>query len=358
MAPDDLREFPLPDPRLLTGDEAEVAFSLNPAAVELPPGERPEPKLANAPPMIGFDDPAPEAEAADPDPPLLDVARAVDEPEPRMTDQERRDWIIDLTAAVGVHLLSFLVFMYWTAAPAEVAPPIPVTLVLEEPPPKPAPPRQAKPETKPPPGRLASIAIGDPAAKPAKPAAATPPVDEPQKPRAAPPRRPAPPRPELVSALPKPAPMPEPQLKLSEPVAPPAAREPAAPPPPVRHAAVRPAPHSPAERPWGKIPGPAATQDEYLAYANALIRHYQEMIPRSLLSGRSGIVVISILVLADGTIARVAIKESSGYPEIDQRAERMVAAVKRFPPLPQWFQGPSMMLSYHMIFGDRMALPY
>jgi TonB family protein len=127
---------------------------------------------------------------------------------------------------------------------------------------------------------------------------------------------------------------------------------------PIRHeAAARSAPHPSAAQPWGRIPGPTATADEYLAYANALIRHNQELIPPALLKGRNGMAVISILVLADGTIAQIAIKESSGYPEIDERAERMIAAVKRFPPLPQWFRGPSMLLSYHMLFGDRMVLP-
>ena len=32
--------------------------------------------------------------------------------------------------------------------------------------------------------------------------------------------------------------------------------------------------------------------------------------------------------------------QSSGYPDIDERVEQMVAAVGRFPPLPQWFQAP------------------
>lgn len=356
MAPDDLPDFPLPGLQPLTDEGAEAAFALNPAAVALPFGERPEPNFSSVPVVIGFDDdPQPEPKAADPEPPLLDLARAVDEPELRTTGQDRRDWIVDLTAAVGVHLLSFLIFMYWTAAPAEIAAPIPVTLVLEKPPPKPEPPPELKAETKPPPGRLASADLGDPAAKPAKPAAASPTDGAKMTQAAAMALRRQPARPELVSALPRPAPLPEPELKLLEPVMKPAVPDRATPAKPAikREVAARSAPHPPP----GRIPGPAATQDEYLAYVNGLIRHNQEMIPVSLLSGRNGEAVISILVLADGTIARVAIKESSGYPEIDQRAERMVATVKRFPPLPRWFEGESMLLSYHMLFGDRMVLP-
>ncbi len=211
-------------------------------------------------------------------------------------------------------------------------------------------------EAKPQPGHLASIDIGDPTAKRAKPVeAAEPPADQPKETHAkatAPPKEELRP-PELVSALPKPAPAPEPDLKPAEP-------EPAAialAEPPVKHAtAARPAPQH-RERPWGRVPGPSATEDEYLAYANALIGRYQEMIPTALLKGRNGQTVINILVLADGTIASIAVLESSDYPEIDQRAERMIAAVKRFPPLPRWVHGPSMMLSYHLVFGDRVVLP-
>jgi periplasmic protein TonB len=343
VAPDDLRDFPLPD-RCLPEDTGaeEVGFAIDPAVVAVPETAQREPVFQAGPVMIGFDGPEAEAEPAEPEPPPLDLARAVDEPELQTAGQDRRDWIVDLTAAAGVHLVSFLVFMYWTAAPAEIAPPIPVQLVLEEPRPKPELPPRPKPETRPPPGRLASTDIGDPTAKPAKPAADS---------RALP-------APELVSALPRPAPRPEPELKLLEPVVRPAAPARPARAKPIRHeAAARSAPHPSAEQPWGRIPGPTATTDEYLAYANALIRHNQEMIPPALLKGRNGTAVISILVLADGTIAQIAIKESSGYPEIDERAERMIAAVKRFPPLPQWFQGTSMLLSYHMLFGDRMVLP-
>lgn len=339
MAPDDLRDLPLPD--LWLTEEAEedgVVFAIDSAAAPVPETAQREPSLDVGPIMVGFDDdPEPELQPADPEPPLLDLARAADEPEPQTSDQGRRDWIVDLGAAVGVHLLSFVVFMYWTAAPAEIAAPIPVHLVIEQPAAVP------KPETKPPPGRLGSTSLGDPTAKPARPAPDSSSV----------------PQSELVSALPRPASLPEPELKLAEPVLKPAAPDrPAAAKPPIKHeAAARSAPHPRSDSAWGRMPGPNATEDEYLAYANTLIRRNQELIPAALLRGRNGTVVISILVLADGTIAHIEIKESSGYPDIDQRAERMVAAVKRFPPLPQWFTGTTMLLSYHMLFGDRMVLP-
>jgi TonB family protein len=365
VAPDDLRDFPLPDWHTPAEEQVEwKAFAMNPAAGELPEEALREPTfdagpVPTGPVLIGFDHPDP----AEPDPKLelahLDPGRGVGEPDVplALSVQQRREWAVGVAGALGAHLLPLLVLLPWPITPAPLPAPIAVTIVLEAPPPEP------KPEPKPPAGRLASADLGDPTAKPPKPrpAAAAAPVDEPKLTHAAAtalPRK-ALPRPELVSALPKPAPLPEAELKLAEPEVKPAVPDRAAPAkPPIRYeAAARSTPHPSADPRWGRVPGPAATQDEYLAYANALIRRNQELIPASLLKGRNGTAVISILVLADGTIARIAIKESSGYPDIDQRAERMVAAVKRFPALPQWFQATSMLLSYHMLFGDRMVLP-
>lgn len=357
MAPDDLRDFPLPEARPLTGDAGdETTFALDPVTVALPFSERPEPRFDSGPVMVGFDEPEPVEAENEPDHPDRHFVRSEPESQAPRSTEWQRSWAVDLAAAGVVHVLTLLLLLPWPLMPTEIARPIPVQLVLEQPPPTPAPPPERKPEAKPPPGRLASTDIGDPTAKPAKPAAAPePPVEQPQKLHAvaktAPQKAPRPP--ELVSALRMPARMLGPEIKLLDPSPRASALK-----VPVKHeAAVRPAPHPLAATPWGRIPGPTATEDEYLAYANALIRRNQEMIPGALLRGRNGTAVINILVLADGTIAQIAIKESSGYPEIDQRAEQMVAAVKRFPPLPQWFRGTGITLSYHMLFGNRMVLP-
>ena len=52
---------------------------------------------------------------------------------------------------------------------------------------------------------------------------------------------------------------------------------------------------------------------------------YIDLLPRAFVGNRRGEAVLSVLVLDDGTIARIAVRESSGYPDIDQRIEQMTA---------------------------------
>jgi TonB family protein len=104
----------------------------------------------------------------------------------------------------------------------------------------------------------------------------------------------------------------------------------------------------------GRIPGPAATRDEYLAYLVYLTRKHLNLLPMSVIAGRRGETVIDILVLDNGTLARVGIQQSSGYPDIDRRVEAMIRAVGRFPPLPQWFQGPAMPLEFKLFFPEAL----
>ena len=320
-----------------------VLSESDPTATAAPETARPEPVLAAAPFLVEFD------EIERRDPARLDPARAIAASEEAPPPSRRAALPLGLLASLAVHLLPLLVLLHWNSAPAESAAPIPVQLVLEEPPPPP-PPEASK---RPPPGRLASVDIGDPAAKPDQPEAAAGraadlPGDQPDKTQIAaalPPPKPMPP-PELVSALPKPAPPPETAAL-------PGAPQPIGPvKPPVKQAVVaRLAPH-PHPAPRAQVLGPAATRDEYLAYCITLVRRYYDMLPRSFLAGRHGATRLNILVLSDGTIVRVAVAQSSGYPEIDRRVEQMVGAVRRFPPLPQWVQGPSITLIYHLAFPD------
>jgi protein TonB len=136
--------------------------------------------------------------------------------------------------------------------------------------------------------------------------------------------------------------------------------------PPLEPAAVplpKPAPKPPAAtsmwrrldapRP-GRVPGPAATRDEYLAYLVTLTMRHRDQLPLSVIGGRRGNTYLKILVLGDGTIARIAVAQSSGYPDIDERVERMIAAVGRYPPLPQWIQEPSWELTFHLRFPEAL----
>ena len=74
------------------------------------------------------------------------------------------------------------------------------------------------------------------------------------------------------------------------------------------------------------------------------------MLSPELLQGRRGTTSLAIRVLGDGTIARIAVSESSGYPDIDNRVIQIVAAVGRFPPLPPWVEQPSWDINFHLRF--------
>ena len=255
-------------------------------------------------------------------------------------EQNRNPWPLPLrlgiAGSLGLHLLPLLLLLSWTSAPAEIPMPIPVQLVIEAPPPPP-PAREAQ---KPPPrGRLASEDMGAPDAKRPEPAAAPDepvPPPEPTETQTAmvtpPPPKPEPPREAAAAPLPKPPPpkptpavhRPQPVLRLPLPLQP------------------------------GRVPGPAATRDEYLAYLVALTRRHLDLLPLSMLGARRGETTLTIRVLDDGSVARIAVAQGSGYPDIDERIERMVAAVGRFPPLPQWFQGPAMELRLRLQFPEAL----
>ena len=288
------------------------------------------------------------------EPERLDPDRATGLPEaPPSPETRRATSPLGLAGSIGVHLLPLLVLLTWHGTPPDAAVPIPVQLVvLEEPkPPPPQPPPPEAKEAKPPsPGRLASVDIGEPAAKADQPADSPEPAAEPPKETtlaAALPRAKPMPPPELVSALPKPAPVPEPDIKLADPATPQPEK------PPVSQAVaarpmpnLRPPPHS------GQVPGPAASRDEYLAYCMSLVRRHYGLLPPSFLAGRRGITVLKIMVLSNGTIAGVETALHSGYRDIDSRVEQMIAAVHRFPPLPQWIQRSSITMTYELAFPE------
>jgi TonB family protein len=249
-----------------------------------------------------------------------------------------------------LHLLPLLLLIDWPLRPPAEVTPIPVRLVFEPPPPPPKPslPKPLpKPVVRPPPGRLASEDMGDTttrgrdrakseaSADSGKPKAAeTSPQQPEQKTAAVIPPPPVPGSsglPEEKVAVEPPRPKPKPSIR-----------------PPLRQAEAR--VHM-APRP-ARFPGPAATRDEYLAYLAYLTRQHLNLLPMSVLGGRRGRTVIDILVLDNGTVATLKIGQSSGYPDIDRRIESMIVAVGRFPPLPQWFQGPSMQLEFTLKFPE------
>jgi len=305
-------------------------FDLDPAPIWPEDDARLEPMFLAGPQWIEFED----ADRRGPEPahPSLDAALLVGFDEPEKSDADRvqlraeeppltpsrRVFPMGVVGSIGVHLLPFVFLLGWGTAPGEVAAAIPIQLVIEEPPPPlpaPEPPREAT--------RLASDDIGD-TAKTTAP-------DPPPPPPPPPPPRPTSPR---VAAL---APPPKPRAPAKPAVA--------APPP-----RPQPAPKEPPRT--GRIPGPDATRDEYLAYLVSLTRQHVDLLPISVIGDRRGETTLAVLVLGDGTIARIAIAQSSGYNDIDVRIQQIVGAVRRFPPLPERFPGPDLELKLRFRFPD------
>ncbi|HEX4185584.1 MAG TPA: TonB C-terminal domain-containing protein [Stellaceae bacterium] len=285
-----------------------------------------------------------------------------------IADREKVRWLGPIGSLV-VHLLPLLLLVEWPMAAPPETEPIAVQLVLAPPPPeqplKPVPPPSPvppKPEFKPPPpGRIASEDLGDTEAKKAG-----------REPSEAPPAKDIPPRevrpsetPQQTADVVPPPPPEEPQPPPSDtqtaalvPPPPPEKPEPPKPKPKPKPAAQQSLhwteePAHTAARP-AKYPGPAATRDEYLAYVHSLIRQHYNLLPLSMVGGRRGEAEIEFVVLDDGTIGMIKVRQSSGWQDIDARVELMIAAVRRVPPLPQWFQGPSMALILHLPFPDAL----
>jgi len=335
---DSLQEFeidrkpiwPADDPRL------EPILLAGPLWIEFEEPEPPLPTLAlglpESPIVVGFE------ESAAPGDAMLDPDRAMaggDAPTPAGPAPSRAS-AAGLVGSLAVHLSPLLLLLGWTGTPVETPPPIPVQLVFE------APNSPLADEQQPPvSGPLSSESVGEPAA-PAAPqlASALPPPKTPD-----PPTLPDPPK-ELEAAI-----VPPP----SKPVVHPPPKPAPAPAPPTPAPAVAPMPQPPAHP--GRVPGPDATRDEYLAYLVVLTRQHLDLLPASLVAGRRGETLLSVRVLGDGTIARIAVTRGSGYPDIDARIEQMVAAVRRFPPLPPWFQGPVVDLNLRMRFPEALAAP-
>lgn len=237
-----------------------------------------------------------------------------------------------LFVSLALHLSPLLLLVGWASAPADIPPPpIPVQVVFEPPPPAPAA-EKIRPR-----GPLASEDMGSPT-----------------------PQEPTPPSPETAPelktalALPEPTaePLPRPDASLTDPLPPPEPPKRAAPKPVPAVHRTEPTPYNWSHK-W-RVLGPPATRDEYLAHLANLTRRHLDLLSLSLLAGRRGTTALSILVLGDGTIARISVAQSSGYPDIDRQVERMVAAVGRFPPLPQWIQESRLDLLFRIQFPEAL----
>jgi TonB family protein len=297
--------------------------------------ERPEPRMAVAPLFIEFGEPA----RLDPD--RIGLIWEV----PRATGRAIR--LRSPLVSLAAHLLPLLLIMLWPNS-VEAPETIPVQLVFEEPPPPPPQPDLQPPAPQPPqppqqkmvPGRLASVDMGDIKQKDFSrtTSATTPAAGEPQ---------PQPADTQTAKAAPSPplpTPKPSPPKEKSAFQLP----KPAGAPVPHREPTPQEAPHA------ARVAGPAASRDEYLAYLVTLTRQHLNLLPLSMIGGRRGETVISVVVYDNGTIGPISVTRGSGYPDIDQRIEQMVAAVRKAPPLPQWYQGKAVELVFTMRWPEAL----
>lgn len=333
----DWPEIAISETAVADADDFHVAVP----AIDVDDGEahdedRPEPSLAATPFFIEFDEPA----RLDPErsgliwelPPM--VSRAIELTAP--------------LASLFFHLLPMAGIILFPLLMIEPPAPIPVRLVFEAPPPPPPPPppqQPAPPQPKfevPPRGPLSSVDQG--VVKPPDLGRTPDPVQMPS----AGPQQPSPTETQTATAeqappvpLPKPVPPKEHQTAFQLPK-PPGAQTP-------RHEQTpREAQH------YARYAGPAATRDEYLAYLVSLTRQHIDLLPMSVVGGRRGETVISVTVYDNGRIGPLGVIRSSGYPDIDKRIEEMVAAVGKFPPLPQWYQGNAVQLELTLKFPEAL----
>lgn len=264
-----------------------------------------------------------------------------------------------LAVSVLLHSLPLLALIGWQAAPVEIPKAIPIELVLEQPPP---PPPLPEPPAVPPPIRAASadlaevaaartepgVASAAPASAEPKPAGTEPPAPAEVRPppEAAPAEEPAQPSSsETKTALLSPPP-PKPTPRRQQPLLPMSLPGVSAWPLPLHQDRPHEAPRRAA------LIGPPAVRDEYCERALYLTMRHIDLLPRSYVGDRRGRTVVKIRILGDGTINSVKLAQSSGYPDIDQRVEKMVFAVGQYPPLPPRMPGPSMDFSFIMVFPE------
>jgi TonB family protein len=324
-----------------------IGDSANDAALE---EERTEPSLASLPFFVGFDEPEP----LDPERVGL-IWELVGAQRPRM--RLRSPFI-----ALFLHLAVLLLIVGWASTVTEDAPLIPIKLVIEQAPPEPDPQPVEQPPTPTQPERAEAQSQpvqSAPVQSTPAPPAPTPPVhaklqNPPAKPKPAQPK-PAPTPP--VHATPQiqqeqlPPPRPAP---ISRPAEPPPAPAPTPPRPYEPPPAPAPTPPRPYEAPSVPYPGAGASQDGYLAYLVTLTGQHMNLLPKSLVGDRRGETVVGVAVRRDGVIERVSIVRPSAYPDIDQRVAQMVAAVGRFPPVPNVFQGSPVELELDFFYPEAL----
>ena len=198
--------------------------------------------------------------------------------------------------------------------------------------------RELAAQLPPPPGPLVARLV--PVQPKPEPAA---PVEESRKPPAAQ-KRPVAPRPVAKPApAPAAAPVPQPAAAVASESAPPAPAAPTAPGPFVR-VEPQPAPTAPA----GPDPGVLDRYRLQILTAAARFKRY----PRSAIDNNwEGEVVVRMTIGADGRIAALGIKTSSGHEMLDRQALEMFRIAKPFVLLPPELAGREFELELRAIYS-------
>ena len=229
-----------------------------------------------------------------------DAARVAD-----MRGGAHRAFALALLASILLHALLLATLPPWRA-PADVPAPQPLTARLAEPPAPPAPPASA-------------------------------PVEE-----ARPPPSPAAPRPRRPAPQPQPAPAaPAVQPTVSAPVTPPVV--PLAPAAPGPVARIEPQPAAPA--------ADSDALESYRASVNAAATRFKRY-PRAAIDNNwEGEVVVLLSIDAEGRIAALRVRRSSGYEILDRQALEMFRNAKPFVPLPRALRGREFEVELRAIYS-------
>jgi protein TonB len=170
---------------------------------------------------------------------------------------------------------------------------------------------------------------------------------------------------EPVAAAPKPAPKPKPRLEAKpapapsiEPEkrreAPPAVAAPAPAPAPAPSPAPSPAPiakAAPAPQQAPAVPDTASLIARYRAALLAEAGRHKRYPPVALDNGWEGEVVVRMAIGADGSIAALDVRSSSGHPVLDRQALEMFRKARPQVPVPEALRGKNFSLDLRAIFN-------
>ena len=133
-----------------------------------------------------------------------------------------------------------------------------------------------------------------------------------------PPSKPAPPTDKLKGPELKPSP--HPQLKIGGDLA----------------ATFRPEAPAHVESRAAKVPGPDATEDEYLKYIRNVVTERLGALPQSLRAQARSWISFDILIQRNGQIFSTIVTESSGVAALDTQVVNEINGIGRFSPVPNY----------------------